>query len=345
MNTVTYIGFHGWHPGLAGNNRSADPNDAWLVPLFQYLNKHRIRPVWLGQTHGVESELADQGYYADVKDKLSGIFMYYRWPMSDAERYWDRNQAVRDQKIIIKLATEDGIPVAVFDGDYQISPSEQAWMSERDVLLLAPALAPKPGFAQLFYPPISGQYDEPKYPSRLVRRKSIIYIGNNYDRYDVVKHYFGFAADDKKAPELALYGNWMFSNSNRQSVQQVLDDFPLVRFYDRVDRQNVVQILSEAGATIHFAKTDYFRTGFIALRWQEASIARTPALVPREYMALPRSVLGRVGSREELRTISYEILTGFWQQHVRDSQAEFIFNISKYEPWLLLLESMAETSR
>lgn len=337
------VGYHGFHPGLAGDEKSSDPNHFWLRPLFDYLESEKHEIHFLGNQHsslGYKQVASD----ADQVKVDVGIF-YWRWAFGSKlvgdVRYHTRQNAWYRQWDLIRSFADRKIPMIIFNGDHKMTLTEIDQLQDMGALLVEPSVYPQLGFQTLHYPYV--------YHGRRVQRAEqrlnhLIYVGNNYDRYTQAKRYLGFEGKaDPRRPEIHIWGNWLEPSSLRQSPDQVLKDFPHVRFMGRSEQRDAIRLLSEAAATIHLAPAHYMKSGFIALRWQEAVAAKTPALLPAGWK-LPRQVLGDVYSRADVRSAIREIDSDFWRRYVLESQTDFVVGISRFERWLDAIE-IAMSSR
>lgn len=270
------IGFLYWSPGLIGDFSTADPSWIWLVPLFKLLRRNGYEPCWLDPTTSVD------GLSAATVSDVDLIFCYWRWQLPNTERYRPRNAAYDFQMKALNEAFEFQKPVIVFDGDLKIDLDQRFWLLSNGARLVMPAFYPLDGYETLFYPMV---YPEGSYDPH--GRHGIVYVGNNYERYDMALKYMSWPRSKRGAgtsdPHFTIYGNWMDPSPYRESPEQIAFDFPYAKFPGYLDQRDTIKTLSKARATVHIAKPEYADIGFIALRWFEAVAAGTPAFVPDEW--------------------------------------------------------------
>lgn len=329
------IGFHSWSAGLANNFRTSDPNHVWIRYLADRFEKDGIRMIWLGNTH---SAYGMEQYVGPSPSKhVDGAIFYYRRSFPQIPKFKERNQAYEHQLFLMQELLEAGKMVAIFDGDFWISPEQAKHFSKQGIVLVSPTFYPQKRFQRLFYPPyLEGAVSKPSGN----RRQSVVYVGNNYERYGMAKKYLAFKTPE---PMVDIYGNWLEpSSGDREDPATVMEDFKFARFMGRSSQEDVLKILQEYALTIHLAKHDYARAGFIALRWYEAVAANTPALIPKEWR-LPKRVLGRVNSMFDIQEIA-DLNEPYWSKIVLDSQRAFVDSVASYNHWKWLCELLADGS-
>lgn len=285
------VGFLYWST-KSEDERAVDPAWIWMKPLFNVLRSIDIEPIWLDPSTTAEG--LQNGHIDDVHM----ILCYWRWQLPDIERYRTRNAAYAFQMKALTEASWREIPVVVYDCDLMIDAKMRQFLLSDDVKLMMPAFYPYEGYETLHYPMVYhvGTKGEHK-------REGIVYVGNNYSRYDMARRYLNWPNGNcnegqlrlplAEDPSFTIYGNWMDRSQFRESPEQVSSDFPNAKFPGLLDQNLTIDVLRKAKATVHIAKPEYADIGFIALRWFEAVAAGTPAFVPEEWhlpIEMPKAI-------------------------------------------------------
>lgn len=321
------VGFHGWHPHLAGHYSTADPNGFWLLPLFKYLKSYKIEPVWLGNTH--------ECLVAPTQTTMSGldaVFFSWRWDLGDNPKYDDRNEAYRHQMRLLRECERLEIPAYIHDQDYKISDEDmQLLISMPMVFLRAPAMRPKKFFQTLHFPFLFKLFKDGDVSEK---KNAICYVGNEYERYEIVKRYVG-GLHKPPFPEIFIAGNWLDCSVPRE---QVFEDFPSARFVGKVPQDRAVEYISQFKLNLMFGKPEYMKTGLLAIRWMEAVIARTPSLIPFEYrLDMP----GRIRDRADIARIFWILKSepDFYKLML-EKQTQFVLEQCDPAAWTNMFRSL-----
>lgn len=269
MNKQLKIGWLCWEPALQGNPFTSAGGGEWTAFLFKKLKENGHQVVWLGPLPEPENTT-----HGEVKDCDVAV-VCWRWDMADPERH----QAYVRQNLILHLADRYGIPVLVHDQDYKISDADMKVLKFNGVKVARPELFPESGIKSLIFP---NPYDlwEDTMPLGPMQPIDLIYVGNNYERWDqTVKFIKPFQRDH----EVTFYGNWIDPSPLRQTPEEVLVTFPHIQFGGRLDQKEVIKTLRYANTTINLFKPDYGKTGFMTIRWAEAAKAGVPAFLPADF--------------------------------------------------------------
>ena len=215
-----------------------------------------------------------------MDENIDIMFFSWRWllPM-DVKRYVTRNRAYFHQMRLIQHCLENDIKVVIHDQDMKIPDVNISFIKNSPgITLTMPALKPPSGYSSLLYPVWEAIPNSFNYKWKR-RQKALIYIGNNYERFDIVKKYLGH----HELPTTEFFGDWLEGREERESPETVRETFPHIDFCGRLSQNESIKQMSKYRATIHFAKPNYMKHQFLAIRWIEAILASTPALVPEEY--------------------------------------------------------------
>lgn len=256
--------WHTWEPGLYTKENTSAGGAVWIKFLWRYLAKQTIRVVDLYPLQKQTPPPVDVAIFC------------WRWDFPDNERYGERHRAYVRQMQLIEWYTEHKTPIIIHDEDYMMAPADLKRLQEIGATLTEPSLKPREGFKSLHFPypfgrtPVNARRKEP----------GLVYIGNNYGRYDQFKRYFG---QRFKTFKPVVYGNWLEAGIDRESPEQVRADFPNVMFPGRLPQADVIATMSEFPATVQLAKPEYCEHGFLTIRWAEAVAANCVGLVPTDF--------------------------------------------------------------
>lgn len=263
---MTYsVGWHTWEPGLQGKMSSGGGAE-WTKFLWKRLRSAGYEVVDL--TKPLKGQRIDKAVFC------------WRWDFNEPG-YEDRHYSYVRQMELIESLHKAGTKIMVHDQDYKMAPADLEWLQSLGVGLYEPSILPRPGFSTLHFPypwTVSGRAKTKAPYNRL------IYIGNNYERYDQMKAYIGGM---KRQDQVTVYGNWLERSPLRESPEQVRADFPYVNFGGRLEQSRIMDFLPNFQATIHLAKPEYCKSGFITIRWAEAARAGTIGLIPAEFAPIP----------------------------------------------------------
>lgn len=263
------------------------------------------------------------------------IVLCWRWPMPD---YPARNCAYDRQLELLEMANLYQIPVLIHDEDMKSDAVTVMESSYPRVKYKAtqPAFYPADGYETLMFPyDITPTRD---FVPHVNREYDVVYVGNNYERYEQSKQYFNKVAETLR---MDVWGNWLEPSSARESPIQVKSDMPNVRFHGRLSQEHVHGILSASKATVHLAKPTYCEHGFVTIRWAEAAKALTYADVPIDFQ-MPESIdhayggillgpnINDVGVHEYRKLVT--------------SQRQACKTIFRWTEWLKAINSLTEES-
>lgn len=321
------IGWHSYEPGLYDSEaKTSAGGSVWTRNIWRFLeaNGHRV------------IDLAAPGRNAlnDVKD-CDILFMAWRWWMPKSSYYDDRNHAKDTQ---MKLLDVVNVPIIIHDEDLQVTPGELRKLRSLKAILTMPALQPPRGFESLPFPYFELGEDYGLTSMTTDREKTIVYVGNNYDRWDDATHYIGHTGI-----RAMFYGNWMEESpsGDRQSPLVVTENFPNVEFMGRLPNDRVMEVLRRSMLTIHLSRERYHRYAFLTYRWIEAVNAGTVALIPdRVRMASKVSWPGPIVSNVSIA----KVVEGLYEDDdlrltYADQQRDFVSTRMRPERWLQIMES------
>jgi len=275
------IAFHTWDPGLWSQKPNSAGGSQWIKALWAYLSSLGHEILWLGQHEPEGAKKIRHARQADI------IILFWRWPMHSS--YGERNRAQQKQCRIIDAAMLKRIPMLIHDQDHKMLEVEIASLrSAKNVILAAPELEPRPGFKCLMYPNPHKLYDPYVYRSPFTNRWDLIYIGNNYERWEQWLEYVVKPA--KLGMSAVCYGNWLEPHPDRQSPEEVKEAAPGVSFPGRLSQHMIIEEYLKADCTVHMAKPSYCETGFVTMRWAEAASAGTLGFIPGEFKHVPEEL-------------------------------------------------------
>jgi len=256
------------------------------------------------------------------------------------ESYKERNAAFQRQGDLICEGIDHGIPMLIHDGDHKMMGFEIKELQRYPhFILTASELAPRPGFERLLYPNHHKIYDPHLIRLPFMGEHDLIYIGNNYERWDQFLEYIAKPAD--LGLRTACYGNWLDPHPDRQSPKEVKEAAPNVKFLGRISQNIVIEKYFGADCTVHLAKPSYCETGFITMRWAEAASAGTLGFIPREFKHTPER-LGECVVRDgaDLFRAYGKMKEAGWFHKVK-LQQEWVNKNMTFENWLDLIQETA----
>lgn len=314
------IGFIGFEPFLTDDTTvTSAPCGLMYDQIFKHYEN-------LGHTvfNGSVGEYSDRNTeYIEMIDNCDVIINQLRWPMPNKLQ---RHKAFLRQINMYQRAAERGIPILIHDEDMKFDPRPHL---SGKYLMTTPAFSPK-NCETLFFPYAN---EETNFPFN-EKMFHFSYVGNNYERYEQMKNYYGGEDNEFSGYNINIWGNWLEGSLTRESPEKVVSDFPCVEFYDRVPLTEVKEILSFSHFTHHFAKPEYNEVGLVAMRWVEASSAGCVAILPDEFNA-PDEVK-QVFSPDWRLALDDEN----YYKSVLESQRDVVSEFSDINKWMDLLVTL-----
>lgn len=323
------VGIFAWAPGLnKAKGSTTAGNSVWLSYLIDRLEEADWEVVML------RTDMP--GWYAN--GYLDAIIIMWRWKIPG---YPMRSKLHDVQWEYIQLAHEYGIPILIHDQDHMMTGVEvETLRNTSNVILAAPELRPRTFFRELHYPN-PYKLKEPE----LGKIGDLIYIGNNYNRFDEAVEFLGGSA--QKGLSVKVYGNWLEKSPGRESPEEVKKAMPKVQFCGRLPQSQIIDEMAKQWATIHLAKPSYYRNGFITIRWAEAAAAGILAFIPERFY-LPeyfrqRMAYARVSTGEDIyHRTPWASEFGSWH-HAYSAirlQQELVRDTMTFYPWIDMLEEL-----
>jgi hypothetical protein len=335
------IGWSTWEPGLVSPKPTSAGGAAWTSYLFDTFRHNGHNVVMMqGSAAGVHTVIDD----ADLLGLDVAVFCW-RWPMPE---YPERQRAYERQMQLIHMLGRAKIPMLIHNQDHKMTASDRELVKEYDGVIAAPQFVLEGEHRAdmtLFFP---NPYWRGQYQFWGVRPTTFAYVGNNYERFEQVVAYIQqFSAYYKTD----FYGNWMEPGPGRESPEYVRAVLPHVNFHGRLPQDRVIETLSQADTTMHFAKDSYLRHGFITLRWAEAAAANTIAFVPYDmhlpseyYRLYSRYGLTPRDSSELMEAIEWIRREQTWPE-ILDLQWRFVQEFMGVEQWLETIEHITNNRR
>lgn len=323
------VAFLGYEPALTdGMQKTSAAGGLWLPALFSFLES---KDIYVDNGSVGENEIRYSEFYNSLLH-AEAFIIQWRWPMP---RSFSRGAAFDRQMKALYFAENNGIPVLIHDEDYKDSEifDRLAKYPNLRYKLTSPAFNPREGYSTLFYP-------FPKMEQRFLpladRFETFAYIGNNYERYDQMKTYYGGWQDYP----ISIWGNWLEHSDERESPEQVVKDFPCVSFKGRLPQNAVGEVLSRSMFTHHFAKPAYCTEGFMTIRWFEAALSGCIGIAPDEF-TLPSEWEDIF--KFDTETIEALMMDEFYYRSVLNSQLDLLRTIDGSQQWYDLLVSLVHT--
>lgn len=289
-------------------------------------------------------------YESEEIPEVDIAYFEWRWQqhhqLSAARRNepdWDRQVALLDEY------TKRGTPIVVMDTDLQLTAEDEArWPT---MVIGEPCLNPfKAG--DMHSVSLGGSFygkrkdriqlfwttDFVPYHDTPDVAYNYIYLGNNYERGDQFKKYFGDPANSLRQHgiQTIAHGNWIEKSPSREDPTKIISQFPFVAFGGRLSFHDGTLAMSKSICTTLLAKQEYYSRGFVTIRIFEGLLSGIPALIPSEHhyiksMGLDRYVVGIPGEViarvTELSTLRKE-----WRQQIVREQLAAFKKLADFSP-------------
>lgn len=293
-------------------------------------------------------------YVPEEIPEVDVFYLEWRWQQHaqlGADRQnepdWDRQVALLDEY------TKRGTPIIAFDTDLKITiDDENRWP---DVVIAEPSINIPQVITEMYsvscginsearFRPTKQRirlpwatdfkpyYDTPEYSY------NYIYLGNNYERDEQFRKYYGDSAHRlrREGIQTIAYGNWIERSPSREDPAIIIDKFPNVAFAGRMSYNAGMQAMSKSICTTMLAKDDYYQRGFITSRIYEGILAGIPSLIPVEHRSIHSMGLGRYVVRngdDVLRCVrELQGLRKEWRAQIVAEQLEALKKLADFSP-------------
>lgn len=320
------IGYFGFEPGLTdGDEKSSTGNSHWLKRLIRELQENKMN--FINASVGEKSMRLQSRL--DALDHSDVFVFSWRWLM-DEKRYPMRNAAFYAQNEALDYGYRNSIPCIIHDSDMmQDDIVDFVRDINPDAILTMPAFYPRKGFKTLFFP---NPFERAKYVPLRFRKYGISYVGNNYMRYDQMKKTFALLSGKY---DINVWGNWMSKAIEADAVEAITNDFPGVKFFDKIGQSQIQGILGDSKVTFQFAKDIYCEHGFITPRLFESTSSNCVTIFPDEFR-LPDELEDIFRGFDIDQIINDEL----YYKEILESQVEVADEIDGINVWIELLKSL-----
>ncbi len=291
------------------------------------------------------------GYEASEVPEVDVVYLEWRWQQHaqlSAERRnepdWDRQVQLLDEY------TKRGTPIIVFDTDLKLTTEdEDRWPT---MTIAEPSLNIPKVNHEMYGVSMGGSryrperqrirlpwatdfkpyYETPEYSY------NYIYLGNNYERDDQFRKYYGDPARRlrREGIQTIAYGNWIERSPSREDPAAIIDKFDSVAFGGRMSYNAGMQAMSKSICTAMLAKNDYYTRGFITSRIYEGILAGIPSLIPHEHHSIKSMGLGRyvVSNSDDVVRCVRELagLRKEWRAQIVAEQLEALKKLADFSP-------------
>jgi hypothetical protein len=227
--------------------------------------------------------------YAMGFPKIDALFIEWRWqtyknykyhPLHEPKYYepdWDRQQ-----QLLSHYHDKTNVPIIIWDTDLKMTRYDEARWPK--AVILDPCLVPKKILKDRISFPYFTDGRTLAYSSYLTNRH--IYVGSNYERYNVFEKYYFEPAKKLKGCGIETYvrGNWLNYSVERPEQEEMVNKYK--EFITFASRNRFIEGMSEIAESIcttHIGKEEYMKRGLITPRFVEAIACGTPGLVPIEF--------------------------------------------------------------
>lgn len=186
--------------------------------------------------------------------------------------YIDFQPDLRIQEMLIDFCKKNGVQLVIFDLDYKITSADYDMLNrmEIDFKIIELGHAYENGAIDNGYHveiPFSWNVMMSEYnDSTSHKEDDIIYVGNQYERDESFKKYFGNT-------RAAIYGKWF----------KDLGGYKQCAFFGRIHPAQIPAAYSKALATVLIAKPEYYKNSFMTARLLEAVFYGAVPFFAKEY--------------------------------------------------------------
>jgi len=292
------------------------------------------------------------GYVPEEIPEVDVFYLEWRWQQHAQLSADRRNEPDWDRQVqLLDEYTKRGTPIIAFDTDLKITTiDEDRWptMVIAEPSLNIPTVDPclysvsvgidgkyRPARQRIRLPwatDFKPYYETPDYSY------NYIYLGNNYERDDQFKKYYGDPAFllRREGIQTIAYGNWIERSPSREDPAEILSKFNSVSFPGRMSYNAGMKEMSKSICTSLLAKGDYYTRGFITSRIYEGILAGIPSLIPVEHRSIHKMGLGRyiVSKQDDVIRCVRELqgLRKEWRAQIVAEQLEALKSLADFSP-------------
>jgi hypothetical protein len=283
-----------------------------VVPLQEFRDLHATRRLGIEKNFSSFSPEKRREVYAHLMKEVDGRGMYdlnqmwdvdvvlleWRWPIpgknikfcaptpdlgdpttdgwyvpDDYQQDWIR------QKHILEVCQELEIPVIIWDLDHKLTKDEERrWHPDAIFESSQKPRAQHIVRTQIEFPFVADDFLQ--HPTLMAdKKRKLVYIGNNYERNDVIDQYVAPVAR-RNPGEVEFWGKW--EEKDRR--------WPEISYHGRIAMRDFRQAYGTAVACPILAKRSYFQTGFTTPRPWEALLFGTLPIGFEEHLGISRYV-------------------------------------------------------
>lgn len=221
--------------------------------------------------------------------ELDVVLLEWRWPIPGKNcqlnpngTWWtpaDMSQDLLRQTQILHHYTELGVPVIIWDLDHKLTiTDERRWSPAAIFETSASPRAQHIVRTRVEFPFLVDDLLQYATLSPDPKRK-LVYIGNNYERDDVIDQYVAPFAKNHPG-EVEFWGKWDKSDQL----------WPKITYRDRIAMRDFLNVYGTAVACPLLAKRSYLETGFVTPRPVEALLFGTLPIGLNEHLGVHKYV-------------------------------------------------------
>lgn len=218
-------------------------------------------------------------WYRSGLDEADFILHEWRFPIAGRNTseafyrdYIDFQPDLRIQDMLIDFCAKNNVQLVIFDLDYKMTNDDYDALKRMAInfKIIELGHAYENGAIDNGYHveiPFNWNVMMTEYNDNTSHKEDdIIYVGNQYERDESFKKYFGNT-------RAAIYGKWF----------KDLDDYKQCAFFGRIHPAQIPAAYSKALATVLIAKPEYYRNSFMTARILEAVFYGTVPFFAEEY--------------------------------------------------------------
>jgi len=287
---VKTIGLSFW--GYLGDNVADSPSGAnfYLPSAIKELNKRGYKIYSLQEDR--DGKLNEPIKYENfmIKDRIDSynllnfvegndfpeldiLYIEWRWPIegrntiNDIDKPSFTPDLIRQQEILDHYMNTN-TKIVIWDQDYKITEvDEEKLMQNSNVKIVETSVIPRKILMERHRINVPFDFDVMSdIGLNPVLSKNIIYIGNNYEREDIIDKYM-YPISEKFPGIVKFYGNW---RKYPAEFERVSNKWPNIDYKDRITKADFEAVYRDSLCVPLLAKNDYLKNGFMTARLLES---------------------------------------------------------------------------
>lgn len=239
--------------------------------------------------------------------ELDVLLLEWRWPIAGRNcgidiRESDYQPDLDRQLQLLRHYSGTGTKIIIWDLDHKLTAEDElAWCP---AAIFETSVLPRrltQGRVRVEPPvPVSRLHDLPTLPQDPARK--LVYIGNRYERDDVISEYI-VPVSDRFPQQVEFWGGW----TKEPTLSECRRMWPNIGYHGRITTRDFRRVYSDAVACPLLAKRSYLETGFVTPRIWEALMFGTIPIGLGAHHGINEYVLMQVEDAVELGEMVLEL--------------------------------------